>query len=336
MAAAELRLVFGDPAIDPGEEVTPGRLARPVPVTVGDIERLWRGRSQLLRFPAWGPVDALAEVVGQLSASTALFRHCGPTPELVEPVPIDEPLVYGSDLVTVQRYRGKTSERLTRAMLNIALAVAGTNPARPAGTVLDPMCGRGTTLNWALAYGLGAVGMDVDGASLDQHATFLETWAKRQRLPHKTTRFRSGNAERRSLTLEVAPDRRAFKAGDGQRVQTFRADAGDRKVAIKRGSVDVVVTDLPYGVQHRGSAEGRADQPADTLELLARSLPTWHRWLRPGGAVCLAWNTKRAGRREVGRTLADAGFTPQTAVGGFSMRHTVDATIDRDVIVARR
>ncbi len=336
VAAAELRLVFGDSRADRGDKTAADRPEAPVPVAVGDIERVSAGRSQLLRFGASGPVDRLAEIVGQLSASAALFRHHRSTPELLEPVAIDEPLVHGTDLVTVQRYRGKTNERLTRAMLNIALAAAGIDPAHPAGIVLDPMSGRGTTLHWALAYGMDGVGIDIDGAGLDQQAIFLETWAKRQRLPHKSKRFRTGNAERRCLTFEVAPDRPTFKAGNGQRIQTFQADGGDRGLAIKRGTIDVVVTDLPYGVQHRGSVDAAAPQPADTVELLARSLPTWHRWLRPGGAVCLAWNTKRAGRRDVGRVLADAGFKPVIAAGGFSMSHTVDATIDRDVILARR
>ncbi len=241
--------------------------------------------------------------------------------------------MYGSELVTTQRYRGKTNERLTRAMLNAALATAGIDPSRPAGLVLDPMCGRGTTLNWALAYGLNAIGIEHDQGSLEQHAGFLQTWAKRQRLPHSFQRFKANNGERRAMTFEVGKDRATFKGGAGQRIETFCADGADRSLAIKRGSIDVIVTDLPYGVQHRSSNEGG---DAGTPDLLAEVGPTWHRWLRPGGAICIAWNTKRGGRREVGRALAEAGFSPVTAAGGYSMRHTVDATIDRDVIVATR
>lgn len=322
IAAAELRLVSDG-------------VSR---LNVGEIERVSAGRSQLLRFSITGEREPIAEMAGQLSASAALFEHHPTTqsPSLLSPVPIAEPLIYGSDLVTVQRYRGKTNERLTRAMLNVALATAGIDPSRPAGTVLDPMCGRGTTLNWALAYGLDSIGIDADAGSLEQHAGFLQTWAKRQRLPHKVQRFKSNNAEKRVVSLQVGRDRATLKAGDGQDVQTFCADAAQRSLAIKRSSVDVIVTDLPYGVQHRGAADTSAKAGPDTLELLAQVLPTWHHWLRAGGVVCLAWNAKRAGRREVGRALADAGFSPVTAAGGFSMRHVVDATIDRDVIIARR
>ncbi|MGI9598442.1 MAG: TRM11 family SAM-dependent methyltransferase [Acidimicrobiales bacterium] len=337
VAAAELRLVSDG-------------LGRPA---VSEIERIADGRSRLLRFEADGPAKSVATLVGQLSASAALFRHHrppqdDPTADLLEPVAIAEPLVHGSDLATVQRYRGKTNERLTRAMLNVALATAGIDPARPTGTVLDPMCGRGTTLNWALAYGLDGVGIEAERGSLEQHAGFLQTWAKRQRLPHNAQRYKSNNAEQRAFSLEVGVDRATLKAGRGQRVQTFCSDGADRRLPIKRGAIDIVVADLPYGVQHRGSADGGKSASTastggaggsggpDTIELLERVLPTWHHWLRTGGAICLAWNTKRAGRRAVGRALAEAGFNPVTAAGGFSMRHVVDATIDRDVIVARR
>ncbi len=316
------------------------------------IERIVDGRSQLLRFETSADPERVAAVVGRLSAAAALFSHGihgshdshgshGGEQTALHPITIDDDLAYGSDLVTIQRYRGKTNERLTRAMLNVALATAGIDLTAPTGTVLDPMCGRGTTLNWALAYGLDAIGVDADGGSLDQHATFLQTWAKRQRLPHKPQRHRAGNAEQRVLTLEIATDRATLKAEQGQTIQTFAADGADRSLPIKRGRIDVIVTDLPYGVQHRGDdgrpAGGNADgATGDTGPLLARVLDTWHRWLRPGGALCLAWNLKRASRDEVGRLLADNGFSPVTVSGGHSMRHVVDATIDRDVIVATR
>ena len=305
--------------------------------TLDDIERVSEGRSQLLRFSTGAAEATVARIVGQLSTSAALFaHHPGPPGDvMLRPIPIAESLTFGSDLVSTQRYRGKTNERLTRAMLNIALAAAGIDPSQPSGTVLDPLCGRGTTLNWALAYGLDTTGVEADRSSLDHHASFLQTWAKRSRLPHKMQRFRRGNGEQRGFSFRVAPDRATFKNG-GQQLETFAADAADTSLLIRKSAVDVVVTDLPYGIQHRDAAQQTGGRGLDPMELLERSLPTWRRWIRPAGAICLAWNTKRAGRREVSRILATAGFSPVTAPGGYSMRHVVDATIDRDVITAVR
>ncbi|MGH1487813.1 MAG: TRM11 family SAM-dependent methyltransferase [Acidimicrobiales bacterium] len=325
MAAAELRLVFD--AID-------------LPIVSSDIERVTEGRAQLLSFACSAPEERIAATVGQLSAAAALFAVVGSDgadakPALLRPIAIEERLVFGSELVTIQRYKGKTNERLTRTMLNTALAAAGMDPAKPAGVVLDPMCGRGTTLNWALAYGLSGIGIDADGTSLDHHAGFLKTWAKRQRLPHNFQRFRANNGEKRVATLHVATDRATLKSG-GQHIETFQADGADTSLAIKRGSVDVIVTDLPYGVQHRGSGEAAGAGGPGTLELLSVVIPTWRRWLRPGGAICMAWNTKQAGRRDVSKVLAEGGFSPVTVTGGYSLRHVVDAAVDRDVIIAVR
>lgn len=315
IAATELRIVL--------DSLLPG--------AVDEIERVSFGRAQLLRFRSVEPVETLAPILGQLSCSAALFTS---EDDRLTPVLLEEQLVYGAELATTQRYRGKTNERLTRAMLNCGLAAAGINPATAAGTALDPMCGRGTSLNWALAYGLSGIGIEADAGSLEQHATFLETWAKRSRLPHKAERFRKNNSEQRVFSIRVAPDRAQLKSG-GQQVQTFAADAADLGLAIKRNSVDLIITDLPYGVQHRGAGgQGATDDERETAAILERVLPVWHRHLRPGGSLCLAWNTKRAARRELTGALATAGFSPVTIAGGFSMRHVVDASIDRDVIVA--
>lgn len=315
IASTELRLVLTGLGAEP----------------TGDIDQVSDGRSQLLRFSVDAAAESVAAVVGQLSASAALFRIGDSDSGLVQPIPISDNLTYPSELVTTQRYRGKTNERLTRAMLNMALASAGVNPCEPRGTLLDPMCGRGTTLNWAVAYGMNAVGIEPDRASLDHYASFLETWAKRQRLPHKMHKFKPNDGRKRHREFKVSPDRATQKAERGQTVVTFNADGADKSLHIKNGSIDVIVSDLPYGVQHQDS-----ERESDTSELLERLLPVWHQWVRPGGSICLAWNLKRAGRRDVSRVLAMADFTPITVTGGHTMRHRVDATIDRDVIVAIR
>ncbi len=326
VAAAELRLVVD----------------RLLPEAIGPIEAQRSGRSHLLRFEAES-ADAdgqLARVIGQLSASGPLFQGDPSGPDLMAPIPIDDNLVHGTELVTTQRYRGKTNERLTRAMLNVALATAGINPADPSGTVLDPLCGRGTTLNWALAYGLDTVGVEIDRSALDHHRTFVETWAKRARLPHKSVRHKPGNAEHRVLSMRLAHERSTLKASGGQSIETFNADGGEGGLAITKGSIDTLVADLPYGIQHRGHRTGSSGPSTggerfDPVQLLERTLPTWHRWLKPQGGLCLAWNLKQAGRRAVSEALMAAGFTPLEPQGGHSMRHVVDASIDRDVITAR-
>lgn len=274
-----------------------------------DIDINTFGRANVLEFES--SADVLS-ILGNLSSS--LLVTVEGTPQ-----PLDENLVYGTDLATTQRYKGKTNERLTRAMINIAAAVAG-----GCNHILDPMCGRGTTLNWALAYGYHATGIEPDRSALDHYDTFITNWAKRSRLPHRRTAYRKGNAEQRHLTMEIAVDRKSQKAGNTQVVHTFSADGGDGNLPIKRGSVDAVVADLPYGVQHHDP---------EAVELVERLAPGWKRWLRPGASVVLAWNAKRASRERLAQGLVDSGFdiVPEP----ISMAHEVDTTIHRDVLVGR-
>lgn len=342
IAATELNVVV--------ESLHPGALG---PVTADDSQR-----STTLHFGCDLEPERLGTLAGQLSSTLALFEEVG---DLLRPIPTTEHLVYSTELVTTQRYKGKTNERFTRAMLTMALAVAGidptsdgtpnaganTHPGEAGGEgeghrprICDPMCGRGTTLNWALAQGFDAVGIEPDRLALDQHANFISQWAKRQRLPHTMQDYRPTNSERRYATFTVAPDRAALKAGQGQVLDVFCADGADGSLPIKRRSIDVIVTDMPYGVHHASrTGPGRSGRwdPSDTAELAERMVPTWRRWLRPGGTLALAWNTKRADTNAMRRIVTDAGFELcDDKVGGTDcLRHKVDSSIDRDVILAR-
>jgi tRNA G10 N-methylase Trm11 len=104
---------------------------------------------------------------------------------------------------------------------------------------------------------------------------------------------------------------------------------------FKEGSFDLVVTDLPYGVQHgsRTAGKGLVRSPED---LLAEAAPVWARLLRPGGAMGVAWNTFVAKRELAAGLLADAGLEVVEEAPYESFRHRVDQAILRDVIVARK
>lgn len=321
------------------------------------------GRAQIVAFDSSLSDPELSAMVGQLASSLALFRVDESTSVhddvTLRPIVADDTLMFGTELVTTQRYRGKTNERLTRMMLNMGLATAGIAPWDPIGVVLDPMCGRGTTLHWALAYGLDAVGFEPDRSSLDHQANFLRTWAKRQRLPHEAMAHKEKNKELRHTSLSVASNREDLKAGTGQLVSTFCADGADQSIPLKANMVDVVVADLPYGVQHNKKAAGKGtgknagkrsgkkraaeaapESPSasvgssESVELLQRLVPAWARWLRPGGAMCLAWNLKRAKRDAVKEILQSNGFSPVETEWTGKTAHRVDSTILRDVIVA--
>lgn len=291
------------------------------------IEEVDEGRTSYLRFAFAGEREELTAAVAGLSSSAALFREHSSTS--LEPLPFTDRLAFGTDLVTTQRYKGKTNERLTRLMLGIArVCDASKGPGRR--PLVDPMCGRGTTLNWALVSGVPAIGLDVDRHALDDYATFLQQWAQGHRYPHRLQRYRKQHSEGRHFDFTVAAERAALDAKTSPDIRVFNASAADPSTPV--GKVSMVVTDLPYGIQH-SARSGASGSPSSVGELAATVSDRWAEWLRTGGAVVASWNTKSLDRHAFGEYLERAGFDT-IATPGFE--HRVDRTILRDVIVARR
>ncbi|HEV7653360.1 MAG TPA: SAM-dependent methyltransferase [Mycobacteriales bacterium] len=271
--------------------------------------------------------------LSNLSSVYALFSFEG---ELLRPVPLRPLDRYDDDLITIQKYSGKTNEHFTKLLLNVTVlssAFAGDLLDRRL-RVLDPLCGRGTTLNQALMYGFDAAGMDVDGKDVEAYSAFLSTWLKRKRIKHHIDTApirRNRQVVARRVHATLAASREDHKAGATQDVEVIGQDTVRAREFFRAGSFDVIVADAPYGVQH-GSRTGAA-LARSPLELLAAAAPVWRELLRPGGAVGIAWNTHVAKREDAAGLLADAGLEPLPLEG---FRHRVDQSIARDILTARR
>jgi len=290
-----------------------------------------------------------ADLLANLSALYALFEVRGDLPRpLLQPVPLCRLDRYDDDLLTILKYAGKTNEQFTKLLLNVTLASSAF--AGEVGTrrlaVLDPLCGRGTTLNQALMYGFDAYGADVDARDIEAYAVFIQRWLKDKRLKHQAS-FSPVRRDRRvvakRLTAEFAASKDEYKAGDVQHLDVIEADTSRVGEFFRKESADLVVADLPYGVQHGSQAGGRAgggDRPRSLarspLELLRTAAPAWAKALRPGGALGISWNTHVARREDAAAALADAGLDVLDAPAYLGFRHRVDQAISRDILIARK
>jgi tRNA G10 N-methylase Trm11 len=201
--------------------------------------------------------------------------------------------------------------------------------------VLDPLCGRGTTLNQALMYGWHATGVDVDERDVEAYAAFLPRWLKDKRLKHtaSTSRLRrDGRTLGRRFDAELAIDKDAWAAGDTFGVSVAQADTLETGSIFRTASVDAVVTDAPYGVQHGSRSGGGLHR--SPLDLLAAAVPGWATVLRPGGAVGIAVNTRTSPRADTLAVLTNAGLEPVDTPAYRGFQHRVDHAIVRDVVVA--
>jgi tRNA G10 N-methylase Trm11 len=89
----------------------------------------------------------------------------------------------------------------------------------------------------------------------------------------------------------------------------------------------LIVTDLPYGIQHRGQL----------VELLTEALPVWASLLTSGGAMALAWESTRFARNEMIALVESTGLLGVRNESPYDrLMHRVDRVIkQRDIIVAK-
>ncbi|HEX3931386.1 MAG TPA: SAM-dependent methyltransferase [Nocardioides sp.] len=276
--------------------------------------------------------------LSNVSTLLALFeRRPADDGWLLRPVGLDRLDCLDDDLLTILKYPGKTNEVFTKLLVNVTVSACGSAHRMLVDRlrVLDPLCGRGTTLNQVLMYGWHAAGIDLDGTDFDAYAAFLPRWLKDKRLKHTaaTARLRrEGRTLGRRLDVELATSKEAWAAQDTVTVTGILADTREAAEVFRAGSFDAVVTDAPYGVQHGSrSGDGLRRRP---LELLGEALPGWVRLLRPGGAIGIAVNLRTCPRADALALLVEVGLDVRDTPSYRGFEHRVDQAIQRDIVVA--
>lgn len=238
---------------------------------------------------------------------------------LLEPLPLGRETVLPRTLLETRRYKGKTNEILTQFLLNLAWFAspwAGEPQARL--RILDPLCGGGTTLFAALVRGWDAYGVDSDAQTVDTTVAYLKHFLRTARVRHEVARARLRSLGRRwTFTIKVAdPPLTCVLA---------RGDTGDAFDILASPRAHLLVTDFPYGVQHRGLV----------IDLLTRGLNAWLRCLRRGAALVLAWDQCTLSRAEIIRLVQGIGpLQVCDAPPWNQFVHPVDRVIKkRDILV---
>jgi SAM-dependent methyltransferase len=276
--------------------------------------------------------DHARAALGRLSGFLAAFRRDG---DHLLPVEVPRPDRFDDDLVTIPKYAGKTNEQFTRMLINVTIASTVGRP-REQASILDPLCGRGTTLSSGLTLGHDVAGVEGDVKAIEAYAAFLRSYLRRKRLKHSVEMSpvrRDGKSLGRRLDATITPP-------DGGRPLSLAVFSGDtRQSAALFGKrrFDAVVADAPYGVVHgshsdvRGTS-GRRDRSA--AGLISEALPIWAGQLKPGGALGLSWNTYGLSRERLVELAATAGLQPLDAGAYREFGHRVDSSIHRDILVA--
>ena len=267
----------------------------------------------------------------------ALFERGG---DSLRPVELPRRDRFDADLLTILKYPGKTNEVFTKLLLNVTVWSGNAVSGRPL-RVLDPMCGRGTTLNQVLMNGWHASGLDVDGRDFDTYSAFLRTWLKTKRLKHDAdvTPGPPRGRQARAPTARRGRRDQGGVEGRGRAHRRVREHRHPEHAGRPQGGVD-------GRGRHRRPVRRPARQPQphargvrltrSPLDLLREAVPVWVDVLRPGGALGIAWNTHVAARDDALAVLAAAGLEVLDDGAYRAFPHRVDQAIQRDVLVARR
>lgn len=237
--------------------------------------------------------------------------------ELLRPLDTVADFRLHEDFVFGSKFKGKTNERLTQMLINVGLAAIGANGGDGV-SLLDPMCGRATTLLWAMRYGIKARGIEQDAKALEDVHRNLKKWTKIHRQKHKLAEGFVGGAKKKGAGMFLD-----FTAAES----TMRLVIGDGCSAdqiFAKEKFDLLVSDLPYGVQHFTTEKTR-----NPLAVIEQCAEPWKRCLKKDGAVVLSFNRYQPHRDQLVALFEQAGF----AALPFSAAHRMSESIVRDVVI---
>ena len=262
------------------------------------------------------PAAALPQLA-RLSFVQAIFAVDGTR---LEPLHTDPGYQLPAELVFGAKYRGKTHELLTLLALNVARATC-TVPLEHTIKVLDPMAGRGTTLLWAARTGWSATGIERDGRAVDDLQRHVKKQCKLLRIKHKETRGTVGRKGRDGTGRFV---RYTFGTPT---IRLITGDARQTRPLLQGERFPLIVTDLPYGIQHT-----RDDGWRDPTATLRACAPEWAGRLAPGGSMVLSFNAFLPRRERLLELFTEAGLEPHP----FAAPHRMSESILRDLVVFTR
>ena len=261
----------------------------------------------------------------------ALFEAC--EGGLLKPVAGRADAYVGADLPGILKYKGKTNELFLQLLVNAALYSGGF--AHRAGErleLLDPMCGRATTLFVGANRGWNTTGTDVDRNDLSEAEKFLKRYFEYHRMKHefkRESRTVAGSKPVPVSQFAFADSPGHFKADNKCTLRMANVDAARVREVFGKEKFHMIVCDLPYGVQHSGVG-------GSPEKLLKQVLPSWREALKKGGTVAVSFNAQTLRTDKVLAMMEEAGLEPQRggAYDGFS--HWVEQAVTRDIAVGRR
>ncbi|SHE77268.1 hypothetical protein SAMN02746089_00784 [Caldanaerobius fijiensis DSM 17918] len=278
------------------------------------------------------------KLISRLSFVYALFKqeeYGGKT--CLVPMTKDYGQYLEDDIVNILKYSGKTNEYFTKLMINLAV-FASDFYGQDRINLLDPVCGKGTSLFQGLIFGYNVSGVEIDKKLVDQGLAFLIKYLENKRFKHKVSKSKMSSEGTKICDItciNLAKTKEEYKNNNMLEVNMVRGDTVNTDKYFKKNYFHVIVADLPYGIQH-GSNTGTGSFTRNPELLLQKALPAWTSVLKKGGSLVLSWNTFLLKRQNLHQLLEQAGLAVLEKETYNQFEHRVDQAIMRDIIVARK
>lgn len=299
-----------------------------------------------LHFLLFDTADALitadTDILCDLSFLYAIFEIIdGSGENTMKPVRKTRVDFVDDSISQILKYTGKTNEIFTRMMINLAVYSLDEIPASRPVRLIDPIAGKGTTLYEGLIKGYNVAGIEIGDTVVNEAFHFIKRFfeTEKYKFEHDSLRISGPGKSFTALrhTFTVAPTKEDFKAKNYRTLELTSGNSIYAKNFYKKNYFDVLVGDLPYGVQHGNvTNEKQTSLTRNPSELLDACLPSWSELLRTGGVMALAWNANVLDRYRMEKIFASHGLTVLHDGVYTNFEHRVDQAILRDVIIAKK
>ena len=279
------------------------------------------------------------KIISDLSFVYALFKveDIGGEPYL-RPIAKTREDFVDEGISAMLKYTGKTNEIFTRMMINIAYY---SQDSYKNIRLLDPVSGKGTTLYEGLIKGYNVYGIEIGDSVVNESYHFVKRFLENARYKFESTSMKisgpnkSFSALRR--TFETAQTKEDYKNKNTCVIELIAGNSLYANKYYRKNYFDIIVGDLPYGVQH-GSVtnEKQSSLTRNPAELLAACLPAWIEVLKPGGVIVLSWNSNVLSRNKMSRIFEEKGLAVKNDGAYLQFEHRVDQSILRDIVVAQK
>lgn len=276
-------------------------------------------------------IDIL-DKISELSFVLGIFEQ---KKEFLKPITKTNIEFVNNNISSLLKYSGKTNEYFTKLMINIAANLIDKNENI---NLLDPICGKGTSLYEGLIKGYNCYGIEIASKVVEEIFIFLKKFLEKERYKFnsKKEKFSGENksfkAEKFIFEINKNKENKVFKHFEVVSANTFFTDK-----IYKKSFFDIIVGDLPYGVKHSNiSNEKQSSFTRNPKELLEKSLDSWKNVLNENGILVISWNTFLLKREDFKNLLTSKGFKVIENENLLSFEHRVDQAINRDIIVAKK